>query len=203
MDEGLAFEREKISCWLMDRYLIKTGDHYRITKEDLAELRAGVKEQPEWNLFPVYQRIKKAAQEHTPTLLIQAIETFGEVSQREMAIEECAELIKALCKYSRSITEKTHADVLEETVDVSLAAEQMRYIFDHGDQFEEIRKKKLKRLQERIAAKDINAVVCAPPPLTTHIHGDGERTFEHTHKRGDVPHGHHGARYMGVSVASW
>ena len=93
----------------------------------------------------------------TENLLIEAIETFGEVSQRDMAIEECAELIKALCKFNREITEKTVEDVLEETVDVSLAAEQMRYIFDHDGQFEEIRKKKLQRLKERIAAKNINA----------------------------------------------
>ena len=92
----------------------------------------------------------------TEKLLIQAIETFGEVSQRDMAIEECAELIKALCKYKRNIREAV-ANVLEETVDVSLAVEQMRYIFDHDGQFEEIRKKKLDRLAQKIEAGNINA----------------------------------------------
>ena len=43
----------------------------------------------------------------TEPLLIQAIETFGEVSQRDMAIEECAELIKALCKLNRQVSDDT------------------------------------------------------------------------------------------------
>ena len=41
-------------------------------------------------------------------------------------------------------------------MDVSLAVEQMRYLFDHDGQFELIRQRKLKRLEQRIAAKNIN-----------------------------------------------
>ena len=93
----------------------------------------------------------------TEKLLIKAINTFGEESQRDMAVEECAELIKALCKYNRGISDRTADDILEETVDVSLAVEQMRYIFDHDGQFEEIRKKKLDRLAQKIEAGNINA----------------------------------------------
>jgi hypothetical protein len=40
-------------------------------------------------------------------LLAQAINTFGELSQRDMAIEECSELIKALCKLKRQETDDT------------------------------------------------------------------------------------------------
>jgi hypothetical protein len=89
-------------------------------------------------------------------LLQKAVDTFGEISQRDMAIEECSELIKALCKFKRQISEASLAAVIEETVDVSLAAEQMRMIFDHDGEFQRIRLKKLDRLARRIAAKNIN-----------------------------------------------
>jgi hypothetical protein len=44
-------------------------------------------------------------------------------------------------------------------VDVSLAVEQMRLIFDHDGQFEAIRQRKLLRLSKKIAAGNINAIV--------------------------------------------
>lgn len=137
----------------------------------------------------------------TEKLLVQAIETFGEVSQRDMAIEECAELIKALCKLNRYLLDETVAAVLEETVDVSLAVEQMRLMFDHDGQFEAIRERKLSRLAQRIAAGNMNAPLAPLGIKHGHYWPDG-RTFQHSHKRGDVGHGHHGAKYVCTLVAS-
>jgi len=47
-----------------------------------------------------------------------AIELWGENSQSMMVIEECSELIKALCKYRRG--QCTDDDLISEMVDVQL-----------------------------------------------------------------------------------
>jgi hypothetical protein len=58
VERGAKLERLKFSYWLMDKYLIKTGNTYRITKENLAELDDGIVEKPEWNRYPQYQKAK-------------------------------------------------------------------------------------------------------------------------------------------------
>lgn len=76
-----------------------------------------------------------------------AVETFGRESQIEMAIEECAELIDALCKLRRN---RVFADaVVTEIADVQIMCEQLSYMFGEQTVAYE-RKRKIERLQKRL-----------------------------------------------------
>lgn len=76
-----------------------------------------------------------------------AVEKFGEQSQIDMAIEECSELINALCKLRRQRVGPI--DVITEIADVQIMCAQLAYIF--GEQsVEEERMRKIERLKGRI-----------------------------------------------------
>lgn len=76
-----------------------------------------------------------------------AIETFGVESQITKCIEECAELIQALCK-------RDHDNTIEEIVDVEICLEQMKTIFINDAKssvlYCDMIRYKRERLQERI-----------------------------------------------------
>lgn len=107
-------------------------------------------------------KIIKIPKEIKPTKEEQlAIETFGEDSQIDMAIEEMSELTKALLKYRRAIKNgKTETielrkivakhDVSEEMADVSIMLEQLYLIFDNRESVEAFVEAKTIRLEERI-----------------------------------------------------
>ena len=76
-----------------------------------------------------------------------AIETFGPQSQFDMAIEECAELINALCKFRRGRVGTL--DVVTEIADVQIMCEQLSYMFGEQTVADE-RKLKIERLQKRL-----------------------------------------------------
>lgn len=59
-----------------------------------------------------------------------AIETFGQQSQINVAIEEMSELTKELCKLNRGRDNK--AEILEEIADVYIMLHQLTLIFDNG-----------------------------------------------------------------------
>lgn len=61
-------------------------------------------------------------------LCAKALEKWGADAQIEMCIEECAELIDALCKYRRGRCGQEH--VAEEIVDVVIMMGQMSILFD-------------------------------------------------------------------------
>lgn len=52
-------ERERLifSYWLMDRYILKSGDKYLITSDDLAELETGIKINPDWRFYTRYNEL--------------------------------------------------------------------------------------------------------------------------------------------------
>ncbi|CAG7581708.1 MAG: nucleoside triphosphate pyrophosphohydrolase [uncultured marine phage] len=60
-------------------------------------------------------------------ILKQAVDKWGELSQIEMMIEECSELIMALQKMKRGYDNLDN--IAEEIADVSLMMEQGKYIF--------------------------------------------------------------------------
>lgn len=64
------------------------------------------------------------------TIYEKAIEKWGVESQLNMAKEECAELIVALCKVSRTNNGCTAHEVASEIADVEIMIEQLEYIFD-------------------------------------------------------------------------
>lgn len=82
-----------------------------------------------------------------------AIKTFGEAMQIDVAIEECAELIKELCKIKRKGGGYIPT-VAEEIADVEIMIEQLKLIFNCPLEVEIFKEKKLKRLAERIAERE-------------------------------------------------
>jgi|Deesub1362A_J573_1020465.scaffolds.fasta_scaffold00023_137 NTP pyrophosphatase (non-canonical NTP hydrolase) len=82
----------------------------------------------------------------------EALLKWGAESQIYMLIEEMAELTKAVCKYYRG--KRTQDDVLEEMVDVEIMIEQMKIIFDYNGRFNELKKKKLKRLHNMLLGRE-------------------------------------------------
>ena len=91
-------------------------------------------------------------EEERIALLTRAIRTYGEPAQIDMAIEEMAELTKALCKIKRAQDgcEVTAAigNAVEELADVQIMLDQLRIIF--GRSTAEIEEDKLRRLLRRI-----------------------------------------------------
>lgn len=95
--------------------------------------------------------------EERTALLTKAIRTYGEPAQIDMAIEEMAELTKALCKIKRAQAgcEVTAAigNVVEEMADVQIMLDQLRIIFHRST--EEVEEAKLERLAGRLHTRYI------------------------------------------------
>lgn len=85
-------------------------------------------------------------------IMQQAIKLYGEPAQIDMAVEEMAELTKALCKVKRATpganTSAAIANVIEEIADVQIMLDQLRLIF--GRSTDEVEEDKLRRLLGRI-----------------------------------------------------
>lgn len=83
----------------------------------------------------------------------QAVEKWGILSQLDVAVEECAELIKEIQKLKRCKTDREKAMVemlmAYEVVDVEIMCEQIRCIFKDLP-FDKLKKQKLERLQIRL-----------------------------------------------------
>lgn len=71
---------------------------------------------------------------------------FGYEQQKNMLIEEQAELIQALNKFDRKGTEESFNNIIEEMADVELMIDQVRYLLDISKEaVEEIKAEKVKR----------------------------------------------------------
>lgn len=90
--------------------------------------------------------------EERRALLDRAITAYGAPAQMDMAVEEMAELTKALCKVKRvSCAAEAKAvleNVVEEMADVQIMLDQLRIIFRRST--EEIEEAKLERLAGRL-----------------------------------------------------
>ena len=75
-----------------------------------------------------------------------AIKVCGEFAQEQMAIEECSELIQAICHKHRG---REH-NIAEEIADVEIMLEQLKIINNCSETVEEIRKQKIARLYDRL-----------------------------------------------------
>ena len=87
-------------------------------------------------------------------IMQQAIETYGVQAQCDVAIEEMAELTKAIVKIRRVADDygKTQAaleNLLEEIADVDIMIDQLKIMWGQK-QVEEYRRKKLERLERRL-----------------------------------------------------
>ena len=92
--------------------------------------------------------------EERRALLDRAITTYGAPAQMDMAVEEMAELTKALCKVKRvSCAAEAKAvleNAVEEMADVQIMLDQLRIIFGHSTA--EAEEYKLERLKKRLDA---------------------------------------------------
>lgn len=88
-------------------------------------------------------------------LLIRAVKTYGQDAQMDMAVEEMAELTKALCKVKRAApgceTTAAVSNVFEEIADVQIMIDQLRIIF--GGSTIDIEDEKLRRLEKRLDSR--------------------------------------------------
>lgn len=82
-------------------------------------------------------------------------EHFGYEAQKNMLIEEQAELIQALNKFDRKGTEEAFNNIIEEMADVELMIDQVKYLLDiNQDTIEEIKEDKIRRTKERIKREE-------------------------------------------------
>ena len=84
-------------------------------------------------------------------LYAKAVKLWGEHAQEMMVIEECSELIKALCKIFRA--ESTDDDLIEEMVDVQITLNQLRFIANNESRWKYWWDYKLSRLEDMLAEK--------------------------------------------------
>lgn len=73
---------------------------------------------------------------------LSAVKYFGAEPQKRQTIEECSELIQAICKDMRG---KDH-NVEEEIADVMIMLEQLTHIYDN-DKVEKYKEEKIDRLE--------------------------------------------------------
>lgn len=85
-------------------------------------------------------------------LLEHAIRLYGEPAQMDMAVEEMAELTKAICKVKRASCAAEAAAALEKMADVQIMLDQLRIIFHRST--EEAEEAKLERLKNRLDGRN-------------------------------------------------
>ena len=89
--------------------------------------------------------------EEETKLLKEAVRMWGTRAQMTMLIEECAELIKTVCKLDRASKDPHEAalEFVDELVDVSVMVDQ--FILEVGqERFDRARDLKMKRLKEKL-----------------------------------------------------
>lgn len=85
-------------------------------------------------------------------VLLKAIDKFGADEQENLAIEECSELIQAISHKHRG---REH-NIPEEIADVEIMLAQLKIINSCAYDVEVIKKKKLKRLSQRLEGKIVD-----------------------------------------------
>lgn len=75
---------------------------------------------------------------------------YGEDAQQDMCVEECSELIKAICKFRRNPSAENYKEMIGEIADVEIMVEQMRLMFDRDGLVNLIKKQKLERVVKRM-----------------------------------------------------
>ena len=97
--------------------------------------------------------------EQEKSILQKAIETYGVNAQIDVAVEEMAELTKALMKDRRGCTfskddlavlVKCRISIYDGIADALIMLEQIQMIFDCEEAVREIKEKKIQRLENRL-----------------------------------------------------
>ena len=89
-------------------------------------------------------------------ILLQAIAAYGENEQSRVAMEELAELIRAINKYHRAKTDEHRQNLIEEMADVYIMLHQISIMYDISGEKEidPVIYEKIARLRERLEAED-------------------------------------------------
>lgn len=82
--------------------------------------------------------------------ILEIIQHYGANIQTDKAIEEMAELTKALLKFRTDPSEKNLDGIIEELGDVALMISQLGIIYDCGEDVERVIDRKIKRQIERM-----------------------------------------------------
>ena len=82
-------------------------------------------------------------------IFMKALQAWGGEAQENMAIEECSEFIKAVCKMRRGNGSEEFKNLIDEIADVTIMMRQMAIVVGE-DQVEERIAFKVDRLRERL-----------------------------------------------------
>lgn len=85
--------------------------------------------------------------------LLFIINSYGTKSQEEVAIEEMAELQKAILKHRRYTGDETRAEIIDEIADVEIMLEQLKIIYSCKKEVERRINYKIERQIKRILKK--------------------------------------------------
>lgn len=105
--------------------------------------------------------------EQEKTILKKAIETYGVNAQIDVAVEELAELTKALMKDRRNCTfskddfgvlVRGRASVEDGIADALIMLEQLQMIFDCEESVKEIKGEKIQRLENRLQENEMKNI---------------------------------------------
>lgn len=99
-------------------------------------------------------------------ILNKIVTTYGTKPQLHMAVEECSELIKAIMKYERKISQdfdipaitenaRLVSEIVDEIADVQIMTEQLKIIFNCTNEVNERVDFKLNRQLERMKKQTI------------------------------------------------
>ena len=85
--------------------------------------------------------------------LLFIINSYGTKSQEDVAIEEMAELQKAILKHRRYTGDETRAEIIDEIADVEIMLEQLKIIYSCKKEVERRINFKIERQIKRILKK--------------------------------------------------
>jgi NTP pyrophosphatase (non-canonical NTP hydrolase) len=85
-------------------------------------------------------------------VLQKALDTYGIDKQLDIAIEEMAELTKAIIKHRRYASRETYENLCEETADVAIMIEQI-FLTTKRDDIAKYAVAKIDRLKQRLTAE--------------------------------------------------
>lgn len=85
--------------------------------------------------------------------LLFIINSYGTKSQEDVAIEEMAELQKAILKHRRYTGDETRAEIIDEIADVEIMMEQLKIIYSCKKEVERRINYKIERQIKRILKK--------------------------------------------------
>lgn len=95
----------------------------------------------------------KVREKMNKELLLFIINCYGTRMQEDVAIEEMAELQKAIIKHRRYANEETRAEIIDEIADVEIMIEQLKIIYSCYKEVEKRKEYKVERQIGRILRK--------------------------------------------------